>query len=268
MNQSKSALGRRQAFTLIELLVVISIIGILASMLLPALARSKVRAQVARAKVEINNIVGAINAYYATYSRYPASKLLRDRLSQESPDFTFGTWMGNGFWRNKKNVEIRVESQGLNYRANNSEVMAILNDIERFRSGVETVNKGHAYNPQKVPFLKGVNEVDGERQPGIGPDGVYRDPWGNPYIISLDLNYDEKCFDGFYRQEAVSRVPGDNAKGHNGLFRSSDDPDNPSSYAVRANVMVWSLGPDGLANAGKPAIKDENRDNILSWSGK
>lgn len=262
-----------RGFTLIELLVVISIIAILAGLLLPALARAKAVAKVAKAKTEITGIVSAISKYEADYSRYPASKKAREGIDDATcPDFTYGTMRarpsgaGSVSLKRKRNPDQdyvpAVQNTGMSkdYQNDNSEVMAALLDIERFRNNDPTWNASHAMNPNKIPYLN-VKEVSGSTAtPGVGEDGVYRDPWGNPYMVTLDLNGDNRCRDAFYRLTAVSRESLN--KGFNGLNNPSGTLDG---FEANKPIMVWSFGPDGFIDATVSATKLRNKDNILSW---
>ena len=146
----------------------------------------------------------------------------------------------------------------------NAEVIAILMDITNYPgNGTPTINTNHVKNPQQTVFLNAQMSGDNpELPPGVGTDLVYRDPWGNPYVISMDLNYDEQCQDAFYCQWAVSHQSG--TTGLNGLV-SSGNAANQDDFKYRGTVMVWSAGPDGKIDPTAPANQGVNKDNVLSW---
>jgi prepilin-type N-terminal cleavage/methylation domain-containing protein len=255
----------RRAFTLVELLVVIAIIATLAAMLLPVIGKAKQNARVRQSQIDMQGIMNAIQRYYTTYNGYPVSTAVKNFAANNgNTDFTFG-----GGALNQPNNPI-LTANPENWSTNNSQVIAILMDVESYPNGSgNTVNFQHVKNSQQIKFLN-AKMSDDATLPGVGPDLVYRDPWGNPYIISLDLNYDEKCRDQFYRLDSVSQDIAGNAVGINGLVQSA----GANTFEFNGGVMVWSLGPDKTASTAPsprppPPVgggrSGVNKDNVLTW---
>jgi len=233
-----------RGFTLIEMLVVIAIIAMLAGILLPTLAAVKVKARKAQARAEIQNLVGAITGYESEYSRPPAAPEVEAQINDARPDFTYGTHMvGGTLLKDSQNNDLpSVRNPApYTYTADNRIVMNVILDRDAFP------NVDHKRNPRRnVAFHYKV--ARGDRMPGLdnqGPvdEGLLRDPFGNPYIITIDMNEDNKCRDAYYSPTVDSEIPG--------------------------QVIIWSLGPDGKINdpvAGQvPNNTGLNADNILSW---
>lgn len=253
--------SRHSGFTLIELLVVIAIIGILAGMIVPATVRALAKAKSAKAKTEAVSLAGAIKAYQADYSRLPSSPLTRQAhaakpayvegtlFSAATPDWVFGNFNTPDSKNGTPTPTVVsavgylqvADPQSSGRNPNNSEVMAILTG-QQFPDigGGPLVNLNNSLNPKKNVYLN-VKSVSNRQPGGVDEFGVYRDPWGHPYIIILDLDYDNRVLSPF-------------PQGSTGRPRFLPE-----------SVLVMSLGPDGKANFSVDQDHPDNRDNIYSW---
>ncbi len=255
----------RAAFTLVELLTVIAIIAILAAMLLPVLAAVKKHAQRVQGELQCQDIANAILKYDSDYGRFPVSSAVQTAAGTN--DFTYGA-----VFQTPTSGPLTVGTPVSGTILSNAEVIAILMDNTSLANGVNT---NHIKNPQQTIFLNAKMSSYDPSQPGpadggVDVNGVYRDPWGNPYVISLDLNYDESCKDVFY---CLNTVSGPYNPGLNGLVSPTATATvaGNNDFQYHGKVMVWSAGPDGkidptaTPSALGSANYGVNKDNVISW---
>ena len=200
-----------RAFTLIELLVVIAIIAILIGLLFPAFSAVQDQAKRTQAKNDLTQIVTAVNAYYTEYGKYPL-------LSTATSDTIYGPG-----------------------GASNADLFYALRAVAG-----GTLNAGDAANPRKIVFINPLDVKDpANPRSGIGTAvatiGQYFDPWGTPYAIEIDGNYNSQILVNPYAL-------------------------NAGATPLQIGVIAWSLGKDQLGGTGSADKNAGNAaDDVISW---
>lgn len=204
----KTVKQSRPGFTLIEMLTVVAVIAILVAMLFPAIGAVRKKADRAKAQAEANSIASAIKSYYTEYGKWPVAA-----TSQGGADKVY---------------------------TNNADIVRVL-----LANNADDPNLNDVLNPRKIVFLDGRNTMK-NGTPGIGPDFNYCDPWGKPYVIAMDLNYDNKV------DVSSSPVSGSSPV-------SVYDPFIPNGLGV----AVFSSGADGVFVDVPPNQK--KHDDVTSF---
>lgn len=236
---------RGPGFTLIEFLLILALFLILAFLLFPANPPGRCgHTKIGQSKLEMMQLSASIKAYESTYTHLPTGTNLA-----AASDITFGPF-AEGY--------IEYHSERMFQVTDNSEIISILMNKAAIHGNQSSKIENNPLNPQNLIFLNQKLVAD-NKSPGVGPDGVYRDPWGNPYIITLDTDGDGWCRDAFYSRPSVSA-------GQNNKSIIVGLEKRPSGcFEFQGRTMIWSFGPDGKADPNKKADQGFNKDNVVCW---
>jgi prepilin-type N-terminal cleavage/methylation domain-containing protein len=226
------------AFTLIELLAVIGIIGILAALLFPAIKLALQKAEIAQAQNDIKNIETAVKSFYTEYGKWPNG-------NGGTADFSYGAF-GNTYQRLYPSV---LGQSG--YCENHwlMDTLQAIQDTTTLCGNGGTLTSG-PINSRNIVFINIPTKSRKVSQDSTPPSLVYYDfvdPWGYPYQITVDANYDNVCTN-------LAMVDTQNGSAITPLGLGTQ------SGWVTNTVVVWSFGPLGPYGTHTSA-----KDWITSW---
>lgn len=98
-------------------------------------------------------------------------------------------------------------------------------------------NLNNAVNPRQVVFINPPNvKTTASPRSGIGSDGQYYDPWGTPYRLKIDGDYNNQIANPY----------------------TADTGAGPATLNI--GVIAWSFGKDATQGTNF-----SNSDDVISW---
>ena len=162
---------------------------------------------------------------------FPAFKGVQNqaRQTQAKNDLTQIVTAVNAFYTEYGKYPVVTDDAPI---ANNSDLFYTLRAV----SG--GANASNAINTRQIVFISPPSVKDiGNPRSGIGSNGQYYDPWGKPYNIKIDGNYDNQLTNPY----------------------SANTGAGPSPLAIGAIAWSWGLDQiEGTTNFG-------TSDDVISW---
>ena len=203
----------RHGFTLMELLIVIAMIALLIGIGYPTFISILEKARKTQAANEEQQIVAAVNGFYTDYGKYPlvtADTIIAGSTTPSNADLFYS---------------LRAVALGAN----------------------APVNGIPAVNPRAIVFIQPPISKTGTKGGINTTTGIWYDPFGSPYNVMIDGNYDNTLANPY--------------------------TDQPGGATLYLGVIVWSFGKSGQlgggpAATGPPAFTAEGGSlNNFSASG-
>ena len=196
---------RTRGFTLVELLVVVLIISALAALTSGAVLNALQKAKKVTATASARAVESAVNNFFTEYGSMPDDGTATTDTPVASPIKT-NSAAGVTLLKVLLGIDTTVNTRGVNF-------LNVQQGKQKGSAGVDGL----------------VYETDGTTVRGL------YDPWGGPFCILLDLDYNEKV-------DAKTTADTAAAKTLNGR-----------------RVAVWSDGADGVSGGGKAT------DDVKTW---
>ena len=175
---------KKQHFSLVELLTVIAVIAILAGILIPTVGAIKESGRATQALTEVKGIHLAIKSFQNDHKYLPS----KDASNGSSNDIVY--WGSAAAAAPNANASVTIAE----YAALDTSYLTFFDticyvdhtDITKTPASGSDTKK---FNKKAKKYLNPPPSYFGASD---STTAGYRDPWGRPYIIYLDTNYDGK----------------------------------------------------------------------------
>ena len=230
---------KRHDFSLVELLVVIGIIGLLAGLLLPAVSGGRQKGMITQAKADMNSIRMALKNVETNYGQMIKTD------GAENPTAEFNGKKAKSVSSEDEEKVIAIGNNDLGGSESEDAYNAFIRELS-VPQELDTDEKN--INKRNIKFLDPRPEYDKDAE-----ETIWRDPWGNPYTVLINVNYTDKIY-----------IPIEAAK-----VRSSATAANikNNKWILSGNVFLYSKGPNGEDDRGlnQNNVGNNTTDDICSW---